>query len=317
MAGLFNRASIPPEEMYLDQKLSCVPDFEMLVRLALRFGEHRIVCKEAITMTASATPVSMAWRPEARLQLERDTLIVLERLLSGDLHKEFIEFLRTEFSFNLFRSYADRLHSLLGETDLTRRYIALAVRLRPHDPSLKRFAHASRHFTWDEREHRLRERSNVKPMAPPPSASLLHSVELPTAVVIDDKWSMDGASTTTLGKRAVISTPVDPWHYAAVLKVPIANLDLRSTWAWLKVRIHQTKGLPMLSLFSKQSDEIVGERPAQAENGGVDFFFDLFSHSLDHLLVRNGSIPQTSELEIESVELWGCPAPGELEPSDV
>ena len=47
-AGVFNRRLLG-KELYLDETLNSVPDFELMSRIALRFGQERLVCKEAVT----------------------------------------------------------------------------------------------------------------------------------------------------------------------------------------------------------------------------------------------------------------------------
>jgi len=314
MAGILNRRLIG-SEFYVDTTLMSVPDFELFVRLALRFGEHRVLCKEAITMTASATPVSMTYRPDATMQFERDKLRVMERVLSGDLHAQFMDYLRKDLRFNLFKSFADFLYSISGDTDLTRRYVALASATRPHDPSLRRFARISRRLVWDKANDCLQQIS-VQPSKPPPAATLSYSVDLQTSIVVNNDWASSGASATDHGRRLRIKTPAHPWHYAAVLSISLQGLDLEGTWAWLKIHVHGVRGCAMLSLFDESCNEIIGERAAQSEIGDQDLYFDVLSSS-DGVLIRNGSVQQISEVEIESVELWTCPIPTESDTEGV
>ena len=57
MSGAFNRRLLGAE-LRFDETLATVPDFELLIRLALRFGPHRIISQPGMTATARLTPAA-------------------------------------------------------------------------------------------------------------------------------------------------------------------------------------------------------------------------------------------------------------------
>ena len=86
-AGAFNRRLLG-DELRFDETLKTCPDFELLTRIALRFGPERIICKDAITMTARADVTSMSYRPQSFPQFAKDKSVVVDRLLTGPLRDE-------------------------------------------------------------------------------------------------------------------------------------------------------------------------------------------------------------------------------------
>src|SRR5262249_10219661 len=139
--------------------------------------------------------------------------------------------------------------------------------------------------------------SEVQPTKPPPVATLLFSLSPPTNFVINENWALSGASASNEGVRVRISTPADPWHYAATLPFSVQGLDLERTWAWVKIRVHRTKGCPLVALFDESGNDIIRERGVQPED--QDLYFDVLSNAQDRVLIRNGAIPQISEIEID------------------
>ena len=79
-AGVFNRRLLG-KEVCLDETLKTVPDFELMTRMALRFGQDRLVRKEAVTMTARADAASMSFRPDSFAHFARDKTTIIDRLL--------------------------------------------------------------------------------------------------------------------------------------------------------------------------------------------------------------------------------------------
>ena len=101
-AGVFNRRLLG-EELYLDETLKTVPDFELMTRMALRFGQERLVHKEAVTVAARADAASMSFRPEAFAHFARDKTTIIDRLLGpgaggaregSGIHHELLQFMR-------------------------------------------------------------------------------------------------------------------------------------------------------------------------------------------------------------------------------
>ncbi|MGH7084560.1 MAG: glycosyltransferase, partial [Acetobacteraceae bacterium] len=165
-AGAFNRGLLG-REFYFDESLKTVPDFEFFTRVALRFGEGRILCKRAITMTARGDETSTSFRPSAFGQFAHDKRIVIDRLTKGRLRRALLERLRSDAIFHMHAQFAEQIHGLAGDGPLFREQVLAAQAAMPGHPEVRRLAAMSRHFLWDEAALAAILRRNVAPLPPP------------------------------------------------------------------------------------------------------------------------------------------------------
>ena len=184
-AGVFNRRLLG-KELYLDETLKTVPDFELMTRMALRFGQERLVRKEAVTMTARADAASMSFRPEGFAQFARDKTTIIDRLLgqagagssgASGIHQELLQFMRHEALANMHVTFANQLFDLVGDAPVFREHVLAAHRHMPGTPAIESLVGKSRHFDFDHASQRLTERRNVPPLVPPKDvASVIRSM---------------------------------------------------------------------------------------------------------------------------------------------
>ena len=76
--GFYNKKVIGPD-FHLDEGLKTCPDFDLFIRLGLRFDGLHIVEKRAIRFNAMVDRSSMTYRPESFDQFAHDRRYILER----------------------------------------------------------------------------------------------------------------------------------------------------------------------------------------------------------------------------------------------
>ena len=82
------------EEFYYDAALKTCPDYDFFIRIAERFGESAIVCKDAVTCAQRDDAVSMSNRVETFGQFVEDKAAILDRFLTGKPASDTLELFR-------------------------------------------------------------------------------------------------------------------------------------------------------------------------------------------------------------------------------
>jgi len=309
-AGAFNRRLLGTE-LRLDESLKTVPDFELITRLALRFGEDRIVCKKAITMSARGDEVSMSFRPEAFAQFARDKRTVLDRLLSGQLREAFFGYLRRDILFNMHAQFAEQTYSLAGDEPVFREHVIAAAAEMPGVSRLKSVAALSRHFRWDEPTRSPILRQNVAPLPPPREARLLSRIN-PHSIHSEPHWIVAGVSLDYDSAGTRLRTAADPWHYSALVALQFCRFERANSWCWLRIIFSDVHGTPMAALFDPASNALNSEVLLPSGQGTSEHFFELHDPTYTHLLFRNGTSNETSSVSIHGIELLTMPVAPEL-----
>jgi len=322
-AGVFNRRLLG-KELYLDETLKTVPDFELMSRMALRFGQERLVRKEAVTMTARGDAASMSFRPEAYAQFARDKTIIIDRLLghvtagSADAsgpHQELLQFMRREILSNMHATFAGQLFDLVGDAPVFREHVLSAHRHMPGAPVIEYLAKKSRHLDFDRASQRLTERENVPPRVPPKAhASVIRSMGA-EAMKIETDWASGGATRTRRWGRTVFTTPRQSWNYAAMAPLNLPTLSFDQEWHWVKVTVSHVAGTPMLSMFDPQRNVLAEEIELAATHDARDYYFEYRNNGCNSLLLRNGKTAQPSSVGIRAIEILAMqPRPEYAEP---
>ncbi|MBW0005242.1 MAG: glycosyltransferase [Hyphomicrobiales bacterium] len=310
-AGVFNRRLLG-KEFYLDESLKTVPDFELMTRMALRFGQERLVRKEAVTMTARADAASSSFRPEGFAQFARDKTTIIDRLLgwagnessgASGIHQELLHFVRREILANMHATFAGQLFDLVGDAPVFREHVLAAHRYMPGAPIIEELVSKGRHLDWDPGAWQLTERRNVPPIVPPKGlASVVGSIGA-EKMAITPHWASGGARKARRWGRTVFTTPPGSWHYAAMAPLDLPGLSLDREWHWVKVTVSHVAGKPLLSLFNPDRNAIVGEIRLTETSDTRDYHFEYRNNGCNSLLLRNGHEPRASSVAIRAIEI--------------
>lgn len=306
-AGAFNR-NVLGDELHFDETLKTCPDFELLTRVALRFGPERIICKNAITMTARADASSMSFRPQSFAQFASDKSVVVDRLLTGPLRDEFSAFLRRDIMHNLHALNAGIVYSIGGDIPEFREQVLSADAQLPRQTNVKSLVQKSRGLFWDQASQRVGVRKNVPPAVPPAGMAKEVFRAEPGMTRAMPHWVTAGAKVTPGPRRVDIVTPQGPWHYAAVTELDYSKVSMGgANWNWLRVTVNDVRGCPMLSLFNPSANEISSEVRACDNVGVRDYYFDLYDPAFAQLLIRNGGVNAVSSVRILGVTILTMP----------
>ena len=299
-AGFFNRAQLG-SELRMDESLKTVPDFELFTRVALRFGEHRIVCKRGFTMTARRDSSSMTYRAESLSQFARDKGVVIDRLLSGPLRDEFTAYLRNDLVFHMQTAFADLAEAIPGGDYAAAHHVLGAAAAMPHDPRLMHPTRRNRFLRWDANQSTPVLRQNVAPVPPPPEATIVAELQ-PSSIY--SPWTPLGARVEQVPEGARVTTGADSWTPAAVVEIPTEYLD--APWCWLRVRYSDVRGGPVMGLGNPTTSEIsYNKRLARTE--GTEAYFELYDAGFSVLALGNGETRQVSSVVINAMEILMLP----------
>lgn len=310
-AGVFNRRQLGAE-LRLDESLRTVPDFELLTRLALRFGEGRIVCKQAITMTARGDAASMSFRPDAYTQFARDKKTVIDRLLHGVLRDGFLDYFRRDALFSMHAQFAEQAYHLAGDGPEFSTHLMAAAAEQPGRPQLRRIVEQSRRFRWDAQTGAPVPRRNVAPLPPPTGhTSVLAQIDL-RRIRSEPHWKAAGAAVRGTRAGVHLRTPNVAWHYSAILPLDSGSPADPAMWRWLRITYSSVTGVPLLALFDPGANALQAETALKPGLGMQDLFFELQDPAFSHLLLRNGASRMASSVTISAIDVLTMPVVPEL-----
>ncbi|MGH7102273.1 MAG: glycosyltransferase [Acetobacteraceae bacterium] len=305
-ACVFNRPLLGGE-LRFDETLATVPDFEFFTRIALRFGEQRIIRKPAFVVTYRGDEVSMTYRPESYAQFARDKQTVIDRLLGGNLQQAFLGYLRRDLLCRMHTLFAEQTLQMPGGEAAFREHLEAAAAALPGAPCLKRLVPLTRNFRWDERARVPVPRDDVAPLPPPKEASVLAWVDL-GLIGAEPDWMAAGAAVTGDAEGVRLRTANQAWHYAASVPLMGGWVLPRNSWCWLRLAFSAVEGAPMVSLFNPAANEIKEERSLPPRREPGELFFELSDPACTHLLFRNGPANAASSVLIHAIEVWSMPA---------
>jgi len=299
-AGAFNRSLLGPE-LYMDESLRTAPDFELLARLALRFGEDRILRMRGTLLTALCNESSMTYRADAYEQIARDKGTVLNRLLHGDMREAFLDYFQRDLLFNMHAQFAEQTFHMPDGEPVFQRHLLAAAAAMPGMSRLKYLASLDRRFRWDEYTRSLTRRENVAPLPPPKQASLVSKLDL-CSIRSEPDWQASGAELGKDRDGVQLRTGNGPWHYSALVRLNLAQPVRPNTWRWLRIAFSNVQGTPMAALFDPTSNDLQDEVPLVARPGISEVFLELHDPAYTHLLFRNGASSNASTVLIRAIE---------------
>jgi glycosyltransferase involved in cell wall biosynthesis len=306
MAGPFNRRVIG-EDAYLDETLPFVPDFEILSRLTLKYGDARILRKQAITMSARGDAVSLSFSPRHFMTFAEAKKVVLERMLTGEWRDAFTDYLRRDFTARMHIAFAKQIAALPDGEAAYADHVLAAAEQRVLEADIERLALASRRLNWSPAAGAVCARALPLPETPAPGEP--HEALPLTAPEVRTDWAARGARAGAAhGGGVTVTTPGQARQYAAAIPLEIGALDLRSAAGWLRVRVSANDGTAMLALYDRERDIAAHETDL---SGPGEVFIELRDQAFDALLIRSGPGRAPTTLTIAGLDLYARPVAGE------
>lgn len=249
--GAFNKRVLG-DDLFFDESLKSCPDFELVTRIALLYGPHRIIMKNALTMTARGDRSSMTFRAESHAQFAKDKTTIIDRLISGPLALRFEEFLRNYFIYSLHMVSANIVNEVAPDSEFFASHVKAAEECLPRTDLVGRLAHQSRLLKWDEDKGGVTEIACPHPSTPL-SQDMFEVAALPLPQFqMTTKWVDLGARLEITAHGAVIDT-VKISGFSAMLPLSVDVLDFEKNWYWVRVTAQTIKGITKLLLTGSQA----------------------------------------------------------------
>jgi hypothetical protein len=311
MSGAFNRRLLGAE-LRFDETLTTVPDFELLTRLALRFGPHRIVSQPGMSATAKADPSSMTYRPDAYRQIALDKTRIINGLfvngsVSRGLPQDFSDFLQRDVLSDMHLAFARHIFGMSGDCPEFREQLLSASSYMPEKEAIHHEARNSRHFLIDPRTGALTLRPHVPPPLPPETLTEVVATIPPALIRVEPGWALVGSSQEVRQALTVVTTSADPWSYSAWAHPDLADLVRDRYWYWLKIRVSRAAGSPLLSLYDKTRNTLRSEISVVPSEVARDYYLELSDDVHRGLLVRNGPLAARSVIAFAGLALVRVP----------
>ena len=302
-AGFLNRERLG-KELYYDESLKTCPDYDFWLRVGSRFGAGEIVQMSEPIMVARGDRASTSYRAECFAQFCRDKFFVLDRFLAGwDDTRETRELGKSARAGILIWA-AECVLQLEGVSPGFLHWCAEAAKI---DPNSRRLQHAGQdHLRLSGRPClrtvRITAEDYQVPVPADPTRSEAGFLRL-NEIESLDHW--EGAAVER-GVSHRVKTGDQPWAYAA--RIPLVRLWRmkinRLYWAKLEVQAHS--GQIGIALHT-DDNELFHERLISSCDGRLEVFVKICPRSAPWLLIRNGSLPGSSVLEIFSATMESCP----------
>lgn len=306
--GFFNRR-IVGSELHLDRSLKTCPDFELLARLALKFGDAKMVKKEGRFLNARADSVSMTFRPESYDQFIIDKGAVIERLCKHGSSAKTLGRFYPDFMCGLYTWSAKSVLALSGDDERFRRYAIAASRYRPGSEKIVDLARSNRHLELQRDNGLLRERQFVAPQIPPADARVLVGAVAISNLEITETWRSDGSTCKAESGFIEIATPAGSWSFSAMLPLTFPDANMSRYWYWIRLRVQCLAGSAGVSLYSIAENVLWHEFFVEVAAAPRDVYIEVIDRMPDAVMVRNGVTVGSSQLRIFDAAVMFAPKP--------
>lgn len=304
--GFFNKAIIGPD-LYLDETLVTCPDFDLFIRLGLRFGAREIVEKRAILFNAFSNRTSRSYRAELYDQIANDRRHILDRLFDAQGNSPIGGYLRNFCVSSMHGRLASALLQLTGETPRVHAFIREAARHHPGSPAVAELAARTRGLTLDEATGEVVSRGILQPEQPLSCARRAEAAVVslePVESTAD--WQGYGAEASFCDAGISITTGPDAWSYAA--QIPLNSteaMDDRS-WYWVRLVMDVMRGQIGVSIVTP-TGALRGERLFECSNQ-TELSLPLLATDIA-ILFRNGAIGGQTVIRLRAAEVLYLPIP--------
>lgn len=310
MCGAFNRDLLGPN-LYYDTSLSSVPDFEIMMRLALSYGEDKVIFKPNIFMTAKADRSSMTYRHEAYDQMVRDKITILsrifcprstlDRIIRRAPKKNLPNFLYKKALFGVYKWAATSLFCIPDGESSGVIYALEAEKIFPGNSDLRHLVGQSKSLRWNESTGRLEKRVDLSK-----SFDVLQKEfrDIPLLPQDTNVWGVvNGVRVEKVDDKVDVITPPVAWNYALIIKLPFPPEDLSDNFIWIELGLRSTMGNITISLLNSHKNIIYNEVLVEKDTKFHKYLLECFSLDCDSVLIRNGGLNATGHLEIQELRL--------------
>jgi glycosyltransferase involved in cell wall biosynthesis len=296
-AGIYNR-SILGGDLYFDRNIPWCPDYDLIIRMGLKYGPNRLRFINDVTMSARADESSMSFRPELYAKFVEYKMGVINELLGGKYAEAFQAFQRRDFAFRLCFTQAKIAHSITGDTPHFRELALKANEALPGHPSLRFLADLTPGLTWTGPERGLVERE-VLGAAPAAARTVFEGG--PETLKCPPYWARLGAKFEPAEGGVRLITPPIGWQYAATIPLDFSGVDLEAMHVWIRLKIRAVQGEILCGLYDDNLNEISLE--ALLPQGEASQVYEVeLSHRVGAaILLRTGPSGEPASMIIEGV----------------
>jgi glycosyltransferase involved in cell wall biosynthesis len=298
-AGVYNR-SILGEDLYFDPSIALCPDYDLIIRMALKYGPNRLRFVNDVTMSARADESSMSFRPELYAKFADFKLGVIDDLLSGRYAETFAPYLRRDFAFRLYFTQAKIAHSVTGDTAHFRELALKANGALPGHPLLRFLADLSPGLMWSGPAHGLEERVILGP-SPPEARTVFEGG--PETVDSPPYWRRAGTELKAADGGAKLTTAPLGWQYGAMIPLDFSGVNLRTQHAWVRLKIRAVHGEILCGFYDPNFNEISLEALLPQGDGPAVHEVELSYPVGAAILLRTGPSGERASAVIEAVEI--------------
>lgn len=309
MGGAFNARALG-KALCFDESLASCPDFELVTRLALQYGSHRIIAKKAFTMWARGDRSSMTYRAEAHDQFAKDKATIIERLVHGPLAQRFEDYMRRYFVYSLHMMSANIVNDVAPDSTTFAAHVKAAEENLPGTNLAGRLAHQSRLLSWDEDRGGVSDIVSPHPAEPYTYPLSEEQALSPEHFEVRDKWADVGARLSVQHGQAFIET-VKINGFSALLPLSLAKLDFGNNWYWVCVTARTVQGIASFLLtgtkaeWQRDYDEflVMHQKKLVASESSETFYLPLKPCLSAALVVANYKQNDPSQIHIQNMAL--------------
>jgi glycosyltransferase involved in cell wall biosynthesis len=304
-AAFLNRSKIGGD-LYYDESLKTCPDYDLWLRLGSRFKPAEIVMLPDPIVVARSDRASMSYRAESFDQFCRDKLFVLNRYLDSCLDSADFAALRRTASAGILTWAAENVLALEGVSESFLKWCAAATKFDPSASRLLRLQKQTLAFTIEPSTGRFSLASDVQPDLPPGQTECAD-----TPLRLEELHALGQNATVGRGDTVRVVTGRVPWNYTAEIPLLLSTEMDRDRWYWARLNVRVLSGQIGVGILVE--NDIYNERLIGAEDGRTEVLIKISHPSARALMIRNGSFPASSVLEIFGATVESFPRPNRPE----
>ncbi len=280
-------------DLYYDEDAKACPDYEFWIRIGSRFGPDEIIRIPEPIVVARCDRVSATYRAESYNGYCAEKLSLLNRFLHARGGGPETDELRRTASAGILTWAAESVFQIEGASPAFFKWCAQAAGFDPQSARLSRLAKKTGAFEIDPSSGRFATKRHAQPEAPDRETETVDGILSLDEIHSFSHW--EGAAVEREGTLCV-RTGEAPWAYAAQIPLnPAACADV-DRWYWVKLDVRVQRGQVSVALFA--DDSISNERLISTFDGRVAVFVRISHGSANAVMIRNGSIPGRSVLEV-------------------
>lgn len=302
-ATVLNRSRIGGD-LYYDESLKTCPDYDLWLRLGRRFTPGEIVMVPDPIVVARSDRASMSYRAESFDQFCQDKLFVLNRYLDSCPDSPDFSALRRTASAGILTWAAENVLALEGVSESFLKWCSAAAAFDPTAPRLLRLQKQTLAFTIEPCSGKFSVTTDRQPDLPPGPTERA-DVLLP----LEELHVLQNTKNATVcrGETVRLVTGKESWTYTAEIPLrPGSEMD-RGRWYWASVNVRVLSG--QIGVGISVENDIYNERLIGAEDGRMEVLIKINHPSARALMIRNGSFPESSVVEVFCAAAESFPRP--------